>query len=88
MIGSLVQLDSAAEVLAGSLVALPEGCSRGAVRAEPAVADAVKAAARVVRAFRLPLGEALPGLRLRAVMRATWYRCMISFSPGSAPPGG
>ncbi len=66
IIGSLVQLDSAAEVLAGSLVALPEGCSSDAVRAEPAVADAVKAPARVVRAFRLPLGEALPGLRLAA----------------------
>src|SRR6266852_4058569 len=62
MIGSLVQPDSAAEVLAGSLLALPEGCSSDAVRAEPAVA----AAARVVRAFRLPLGEALPGLRLAA----------------------
>ena len=58
-IGSLVQLDSAAKVLAGALRALPEGCSSDAVRAEPAVADAVKAAARAVGAFRLPLGEVL-----------------------------
>ncbi len=65
-IASLVRVDGAARMLAGPLAALPEGCSGEQARVEPAVAQAVRAAAQIVLAYPLPLGDALPGLHLIA----------------------